>query len=114
VGVTPIRAMLEESVGSVVVLYRVRTTADAVLLPELEQLALARGARLHVLTGRSGEGSPPNLPLEPSNLLDLVPDIIDRDVYVCGPPAMTSAVLRSLRALKLPSQQVPAERFSLA
>jgi predicted ferric reductase len=114
VGVTPIRALLEESVGSVVVLYRVRTMADAVLLPELEQLARARDARLHVLTGRSGEGAPPNLPFEPGNLRGLVPDIVDRDIYVCGPPAMTSAVLRSLRALKVPSQQIHAERFSLA
>jgi predicted ferric reductase len=114
VGVTPIRALLEQSVGPVVVLYRVRTMADAVLLPELEQLARARDARLHVLTGRSGEGSPANLPFEPANLRGLVPDIIHRDVFVCGPPAMTSAVLRSLRALKVPAQQVHAERFSLA
>jgi len=27
----------------------------------------------------------------------LVPDIAEREVYVCGPPAMTSALLRSLR-----------------
>jgi predicted ferric reductase len=113
VGVTPIRALLEESTGSTVVLYRARTVADAVLLPELEELARIRGARLHVLTGRSGEGYPPNQPLAPANLLALVPDIIDRDVFVCGPPAMTSAVLRSLRALKVPGRQVHAERFGL-
>ena len=38
----------------------------------------------------------------------------DRDVFVCGPPAMTDAVLRSLRALGVPRAQVHAERFSLA
>ena len=43
-----------------------------------------------------------------------MPDIAQRDVYVCGPPAMTAAVLRSLRALKVPRAQVHAERFSLA
>jgi predicted ferric reductase len=114
VGITPIRALLEEATGSTIVLYRVRSEADAVLLTELQELAASRGAQLHVLTGRTGAGSPPNSPFEPENLLALVPDIVERDVFVCGPPAMTSAVLRSLRALRVPRRQVHAERFSLA
>jgi predicted ferric reductase len=114
VGVTPIRALLEESTGPVVVLYRVRSLADAVLLPELQALAAAKGAQLHVLAGRTGTGTPPGSPFDPHPLATLVPDIRERDVFVCGPPAMTAAVLRSLRALKVPRRQVHAERFSLA
>ncbi|MFC6080479.1 ferredoxin reductase family protein [Sphaerisporangium aureirubrum] len=114
VGVTPIRALLEESTGSTVVLYRVQTAADAVLLPELQALAQSRGAQLHVLTGRTGAGTPPNTPFAPDDLLALVPDITDRDVYVCGPPAMTTAVLKTLRTLKVPRAQIHAEKFSLA
>jgi predicted ferric reductase len=110
VGVTPIRSLLEGSSGPTVVLYRVRTEADAVLLGELRELAQRRGAQLHVLTGRTADGSP----LDPGPLRDLVPDIAERDVYVCGPPAMTSAVLRSLRQLKVPKRQVHAERFGFA
>ena len=114
VGVTPIRALLEEATGPTTVLYRAATTEDAVLLGELQELARDRDAQLHVLTGRTGAGQPPNRPFEPENLLALVPDIADRDVYVCGPAAMTDAVLRSLRALRVPSAQVHYERFSLA
>jgi len=114
VGITPIRSLLEESVGSVVVLYRVQNMTDAVLLPELQALARDRGARLHVLTGRTGAGDPPNTPFEPANLAALVPDILHRDVFVCGPPAMTNAVLRSLRALNVPRLQVHSERFGFA
>ncbi len=114
VGVTPIRALLEESTGDAVVLYRVRTPADAVLLPELRALAHRRGARLHVLAGRTGGGNPPFTPFDPHHLAAVVPDIVHRDVFVCGPPAMTEAVLRSARALGVPRAQVHAERFSLA
>jgi predicted ferric reductase len=114
VGITPIRALLEESSGPTVVLYRVSSTADAVLLPELQELARRRGAQVHVLAGRTGSGNPPLAPFEPENLAALVPDIADRDVFVCGPPAMTAAVLRSLRRLGVPRGQVHAERFSLA
>ncbi len=114
VGITPIRALLEESTGSAVVLYRVHSPTEAVLLDELRELARVRGAQLHLLTGRTGAGNPPVAPFDPERLRALVPDIRHRDVFVCGPPAMTAAVLRSLRALDVPRAQVHAERFSLA
>ncbi|GIF14376.1 ferredoxin reductase family protein [Actinoplanes teichomyceticus] len=113
IGVTPIRALLEDPdlTGHVVVLYRVRSARDAVLLGELRALADARRARLHLLAGRSASGY---RPFTPDRLLSLVPDITARDVYVCGPDAMTTAVLASLRRLRVPSRQVHAERFRLA
>ncbi|MFE5894988.1 ferric reductase-like transmembrane domain-containing protein [Streptomyces sp. NPDC056462] len=113
VGITPVRAMLEEqTTGDVVVLYRVRSEADAVLLDEVRHLVALRGGRLQLLTGRTGEGGVP--PFDPSSLYRLVPDITQRDVYVCGPPAMTRAVLGGLRELRVPARQVHAERFGLA
>jgi predicted ferric reductase len=114
VGVTPIRALLEELSGPIAVLYRVQSPADAVLLAEMEQLARMKGGRVHVLSGRTGAGNPPNVPFAPENLVRLVPDILERDVFVCGPPAMTDAVLKSLRQLKVPPLQIHAERFALA
>ncbi|HEY2063381.1 MAG TPA: ferredoxin reductase family protein [Amycolatopsis sp.] len=114
VGITPIRALLEDISGHVVVLYRVRTPQDAVLLPELRGLAKARGAIVHVLSGPSDQRGPHGPLLGTESLHALVPDVDDRDVFVCGPPGMTAAVLRSLRELRVPSAQVHAERFSLA
>lgn len=111
VGITPVRSLLEEAAGDVVVLYRVRSEHDAVLVDEVRALVADRGGALHLLTGRTGEGS---RPFEPDGLRALVPDIAERDVYVCGPPAMTSAVLGALRGLKVPHRQVHAERFGLA
>jgi predicted ferric reductase len=112
VGITPVRALLEEEAADdIVVLYRVRSEEDAVLGDEVRTLVGDLGGRLHLLTGRTGEGAPP---FDPENLRALVPDVAERDVYVCGPPAMTTAVLTSLRALKVPPRQVHAERFGLA
>jgi ferredoxin-NADP reductase len=64
-----------------------------------------------VIAGRTGNGV---RPFEPEGLLHFVPDIAQRDVYVCGPPAMTATVLASLRRLGVPNKQVHAEKFSLA
>ncbi|KDN78938.1 oxidoreductase [Streptomyces olindensis] len=109
VGVTPIRALLEELHGHAVVIYRVSTDRDAVLYDELRELAVAKGAELHLVTG-------PPVPdrLAPGELARLVPDIAERDVYLCGPPPMMNAVLGSLRELGVPKPQVHFERFSLA
>ncbi|MFJ9726552.1 ferric reductase-like transmembrane domain-containing protein [Streptomyces sp. NPDC101209] len=109
VGVTPIRAVLEDIEGHAVVVYRVASERDAVLYDELRDLALAKGAELHLVTG-------PPVPdkLAPSELARLVPDIAERDVFLCGPPPMMNAVLRTLDELGVPKRQVHFERFSLA
>ena len=113
IGVTPIRALLEELRGPTIVIYRVRSVADAVLLAELEDLAGERGADLRVLAGRTGEGDPPVPAFDADSLAAMVPDIRERDVFVCGPPPMTEAVVGSLRELGLPRGQVHYERFGL-
>ncbi|MFJ1968771.1 ferric reductase-like transmembrane domain-containing protein [Streptomyces sp. NPDC087903] len=109
VGVTPIRALLEELEGHAVVLYRVATDRDAVLYDELRELAHAKGAELHLVTGPVSPDK-----LAPAELGRLVPDIADRDVFLCGPPPMMNAVLGSLRELGVPKPQIHFERFSLA
>ncbi|MFF5216601.1 ferric reductase-like transmembrane domain-containing protein [Micromonospora sp. NPDC000442] len=112
IGITPIRALLEDpDLTDVVILYRVRDAAKAVLLGELQNLAQARGARLHLLAGRTG---PDNNPFAPANLAKLVPDVTERDVFICGPPPLTLAVLDTLRRLGVPKRQVHAELFRLA
>ena len=70
---------------------------------------MAKGAELHLVTG-------PPVPdkLAPRELARLVPDVADRDVFLCGPPPMMNAVLRTLGDLGVPKQQVHFERFSLA
>lgn len=114
VGVTPIRALLEEVQGHVVVLYRVSDPREAVLLREIEGLVQAKGAVLRLVTGSSRTITANGPLLGPENLVALVPDVQDRDVFICGPNGMTDAVVRSLEQLGVPDNQVHAERFALA
>jgi len=108
IGVTPIRTLLEELHGDVVVVYRVLRESDAVLLDELAQT----GAEVHVVAGDHAAEEGRDL-LSPAHLRLLVPDVAEREVYVCGPPAMTAAIERSVRALELPRKFVHVERFAL-
>ena len=43
-----------------------------------------------------------------------MPDLADREVFLCGPPPIMNAVLRTLGDLGVPKPQIHFERFSLA
>ena len=104
VGITPIRALLEDLPGDIAVVYAAAREEDVILRAELDELAHRRGAGVHYVLG--GE------PLSAERLLELVPDIAERDVFVCGPPAMTEALRASLGRTGVPRRQVFVESFA--
>ena len=115
IGITPLRALLEElpaSRGNLTLLYRASGHDDVVFRREIDELASLRGATVHYLVGRRGTTEMPDDPLDPRALRRLVPDINDRDVYVCGPAGMMNRVLGSLRRLRVPDKQIHYERFA--
>jgi predicted ferric reductase len=107
VGITPVRALLEEMPGEVAVVYRAAREDDVILRAELDELARERGADLHYVVGR-GRGL-----LSPEHLRALLPDIRERDVYLCGPPAMIDAIHDNLRRAGVGRRQIHTERFEL-
>ena len=115
IGITPLRSLLEAlpaKPGDLALLYRVRDERDIVFRDELDALARIRGAEVHYLPGRRGAGGRAIDPLGPAGLQALVPDVRQRDVYVCGPDPMMRHVEASLSALGLPARQVHVERFT--
>ena len=115
IGITPLRALLEAlpaKPGELALLYRVRDERDIVFRDELDALARIRGAEVHYLPGRRRSGEPSVDALGAAGLQALVPDVRERDVYVCGPDPMMRHVEASLRTLGLPAAQVHVERFT--
>jgi predicted ferric reductase len=111
IGITPIRALLERMRGDVIVIYRVLSESDLIFRDELDQLARAHRATIHYVVGdHRGDGA--SL-LSPRHLRELVPDLAERDVFLCGPPAMTAAINRNVRAARVPRRNVHLERFAL-
>jgi predicted ferric reductase len=112
IGITPLRALLEAlpgAPGDLTMLYRVSDANDIVFRDELETLARARGASVQFLVGsRDVVGDP----LAAGSLARLVPDLLDRDVYLCGPVAMMDRVKASLRSLGLPGRHIHMEKFA--
>lgn len=119
IGAPPIRALAESTQAkNVDILYRVRDAKDASLLDELSEIANQRKFNLHVLEGnRRAETSwlpnSVNSSRKDTEILrELVPDIADADVYICGPKLFTSQVIASLIALGVGLNQIHEEEFA--
>jgi len=113
IGVTPLRAILEDierPPGSVTMLYRAHNHSEAILLDELEEIAQRRGFKLRV-SQSAGHGRHRFEPFSAGALRQAVPDISDRSVYVCGPPALISAACSGARKAGVPQRNLHFERF---
>ncbi|HEU5268071.1 MAG TPA: hypothetical protein VFU35_15285, partial [Jatrophihabitans sp.] len=113
IGITPLRALFESlpgAPGDVTLIYRASRPQDLVLLAELDQIAAARGARVHYLVGGRRSGLRDRLSAE--HLNRLVPRLAEHDVYVCGPHELTDTLRGELRRAGVPRGNIHTESFA--
>jgi predicted ferric reductase len=108
VGITPVRALLEDLPAGVdvVVVVRASTPADLVHRDEVADLVRQRRGRLREIVGSRHE-----VRLNPRALRSLVPDIAYRDVYICGPGEFTEQIADAARQLGTGAEQIHTETF---
>jgi predicted ferric reductase len=108
VGITPLRALLEDlpEQADVAVIIRASTRAGLVHRDEVAALVKHRGGRLHELVG-----SRHKVRLGARQLRHLVPDIVTRDVYVCGPAGFGAEIVEMAGKLGVPPEQIHIESF---
>ena len=114
VGITPLRALFETlpgGPGTITLVYRASTPLDLVFRHELDQIAARRGAAVHYVIGPRGVGD--DDPLSARSLHLRLGDVRRKDVFLCGPDAMTSVVRTSLRRLHVPSSRIHHESFTM-
>jgi predicted ferric reductase len=113
IGVTPLRALLEElsATANVVLLYRARSAADLVFRAELDTIAARRGATVRYLFGSRRDRLTGGDLLGARSIQSMVPDVAERDVFLCGPNAMMQAVASTVIGLGVPPARVHRERF---
>lgn len=115
IGIAPLRALLEEhpaAPGRITLLYRASSWDDVVFRDEIDELMRQRGGQVRYLVGRRGSREMPSDPLDARSLRRLVPDILRRDIYLCGPNEMMATVEESLHILRVPRSRIHAEHFS--
>ena len=121
IGITPMRALLEElpqAPGDVTLIYRAGAEDELVLAEEIEQAAAVRGARVFFVPGHRRRERNSWLPSSAGSLSDadglrqLVPDIAEHDVYLCGAATWMDAAATAARECGVPAERIHTERFS--
>lgn len=108
-GIGPVRALAEDLVirgHDVVVVHRAHTADGLALAGEFTP-----SPRLRYLPVPGRRAVLNYDPLAPAHLRELVPDIAVRDVFVCGPEAMITTVVRSACALGVPAAAIHREEI---
>lgn len=123
IGVAPIRALAESLAaepGDITVIYRVTDDSDAALLGELQRICDDRGHELKLIRGPRPKGDS-FLPAQADNerpvpdyarLVALAPQIVDSDVYICGPAGWSRSVKGALKKLGMDKNHVHLEEFA--
>ena len=111
VGITPVRALMEEFRGSVQldVIARASRSEDLVLNKEMDYLAAqSEGSiRVHYLVG-----SRKIHPMDAKTLKALIPRFADSDIYICGPAPLVAAVRQAAEDLGVPKNRFHDEAFA--
>jgi predicted ferric reductase len=110
IGVTALRALLEDLPRSAapVVLLRATRPEDLVLHSEVTELVRHRHGAIHELVGPREQ-----VAIDEASLPRLVPDLNQRDVYVCGPEGFVAAIVDVAANLGVPADAIHHEAFAL-
>lgn len=112
-GITPLRALFETlpgGPGDLTLLYRASNKQDLALWSELQQIAERRDAQL-MYAVNGPDGARPEITAE--RLAEVLPDIDEHDVYLCGPPGLAEESYQALREAGVPSRRIHHESFEM-
>lgn len=110
IGVTALRSLLEDlpRASAPIVILRATQEEDLVLRHEVSELVRQRRGKLHELVG-----SRDRVRLDERLLLRLIPDLHQRDLFVCGPEGFVAELVEMARNLKVPDESIHHEAFAL-
>jgi ferredoxin-NADP reductase len=111
VGITPIRALLEEFKSAVRmdVFYRVSKKEELIMVDELDYLVDQSNGRVrvHYLVG-----SRKDYPMDAQFIKSYAPRAADSDFYVCGPEPLVATVRNAAEDLGVPKNRFHDEDFA--
>lgn len=116
VGVTPIRSVAEYFLTEkdAILLYANQRPQDIIFAAELADLISRPGSRLRLVSILAEGAIAPaeSGRVDEEKILRLIPDYLERDFYLCGPPAMRLSLVKTLRSLGVKARAIHFEKFS--
>jgi predicted ferric reductase len=112
IGITPFvslgRSLAPDDPRTIDLYYLVRDESEAVYSTEFEELA-QRNPNFHFVL----HNSKTNGRLTADAIAAKTTDLLDREIFICGPPPLMTAFKTQFRKLKVRSSRVHTEEFSL-
>lgn len=112
IGITPLRCLSEEAAKNgmdAVLLYANKDARDVPLQQEIHALGIKT---VYIYSDEKVKNAEYGR-IDAQRIAELVPDFKQRDVYLCGPPPMMSALIMQLSEAGLPLDQLHYEVFQL-
>ena len=99
----------------IILLYGNRTPDAVVFREELDDLAAASAGRLRIayIMSHAPEWPGEKGYIDQERIFRLVPDVREREVFLCGPPFMMQQIRVALAKLGVPHARIYDERFAL-
>jgi predicted ferric reductase len=113
VGVTPLRAIAETLEGNprdVIFAQRASSEHELLMVDELRRMQRAGKLTFIPILGRRGK-SPKDDPMHPTRLREAIPDLREREVFICGSPGMVAATIKNLRRAGVSRRYIHSELF---
>lgn len=112
IGITPIRALMQtiaHESGDMKLVWAVTSESDLVFMNEIPNFLTA----ISIFVSKETT-NPAYIPgrITKESLAHIAPDIIERDIFLCGPPVMMDAVQKILRELGVEKKYIHFEKFS--
>ncbi|WP_245570882.1 ferredoxin reductase family protein [Glaciibacter superstes] len=118
IGITPVRTLLEHSQpapGEAIVLLRGTDESQRYLWHEVQALAARSSTIVYSMVGQRPAGLDTWMSAEALargvTLRNVFPEILNSDLYVCGPQRWADLVIRDAKAEGLRDEQIHVERF---
>jgi ferredoxin-NADP reductase len=115
IGIAPIRPLAEALARDgidVRVLYRCRRERDIAFRGEFDALRSHYKVQTdYLVSNRGPNGWSHSDWFRPANLVKLVPDVDEREVFICGPHGMTRHLVGTLRELGVSADRIHTEAF---
>lgn len=112
IGITPLRSLSEQASSDgtdAVLLYANKDSKDVPLKKEIDALGIKTAFIFSDETVKNAEHGL----IDAERIKRLVPDFKARDIYLCGPPPMMSALIEQLTAAGITPEQLHYEVFQL-
>lgn len=116
IGITPIRSLVEQLAREgkdVVLLYANRTREDIAFKNEFDELTRKLRFPIHYFLSDEEVAGYQFGRIEKDKIQYLVPDFIEREVFLCGPVPMMEGTKKNLLDLGLRKDDIHYEKFSL-